>query len=116
MPIYVQSPMSATPVQLGTGATTFHEVPANCRDTIQSLTFKNSTANARTVTLYNVPDGDTASATNMICEATIPANGQRIMVEAIGKVLLAGATLQGLSDAATAIGADGSVSRSIGTS
>lgn len=90
--------------QLTTSAATYYTVPANTITTISAFTLTNTTATARTATLYLVPSGGTAGATNCILSARTIAPGESYNVaSAIGQTIPAGATIQALSDAGTGL-------------
>ena len=93
--------------QLGTGASTLYTVPTGFRSTPKQLSATNTTPTARTITLYLVPSGGAASATNTLVSAmTIPPSGigQISLAHLIGnQVLEAGATIQALASAAAAL-------------
>lgn len=91
-------------VQLGTAAAVLYTVPANTITTISAATLTNSTGTARTATMHLVPSGGTAGPANMILSArTISPNEAYNVPQAIGQSIPAGATIQALSDAATAL-------------
>lgn len=90
--------------QLTTSAATYYTVPANTITTISACSLTNSTATARTATVYLVPSGGTADATNIILSARTIAAGETYNVAAaIGQTIPAGATIQALAEAGTAI-------------
>lgn len=90
--------------QLTTSAATYYTVPANTITTIAACTLTNSTGTARTATVYLVPNGGTAGVTNIILSArTIAAGESYNVAAAIGQSIPAGATIQALSDAGTAV-------------
>lgn len=90
--------------QLTASAASYYTTPDNTIGTIAACTLTNTTGTARTATVYLVPNGGTAGADNCILSArTIPAGKSYNVVEAIGQSLPAGATLQALSDAGTAV-------------
>lgn len=101
------------PAQLGSGAGILYTVPPGFRASIKQLTFTNTTATARTITVYLVPSGGSPSATNTIVSAmTIPPTGQGHVSLAhlfANQVLNPGDTVQALASAATAISAMGGV-------
>lgn len=90
--------------QLTTSAASYYTVPANTITTISACTLINSTATARTATVYLVPSGGSAGATNVILSArTIAAGESYNVAAAIGQSIPAGASIQALADAGTAI-------------
>lgn len=90
--------------QLTNAAATYYTAPANTVTTISAMTLTNTTGTARTATVYLVPNGGTAGATNCILSArTIAAGEAYNVVQAVGQSIPAGATLQALSDAGTAL-------------
>jgi hypothetical protein len=98
-----------TPAQLTTSAATYYTTPANTRTVIKKLTLTNSTTTPRLVTVYLVPSGGTAGATNILTSTrTVGANQTWDCTDAQGHVLEAGATIQALADGATAVTIHGS--------
>lgn len=90
--------------QLTTSVATYYTVPANTITTISACTLTNSTGTARTVTMYLVPNGGSAGVTNIILSARTIAAGESYNVSAaIGQTIPAGATIQALADANTAL-------------
>lgn len=90
--------------QLTAAAAVYYTAPANSLTTISAASVTNTTATARTVTVYLVPTGGTAGAGNVVCSGRVVAPGETFNVSgAIGQTLAAGGTLQALSDAATAL-------------
>lgn len=90
--------------QLTTSAATYYTVPANTITTIAAMTLTNTTGTARTVTVYLVPSGGTAGDDNCILyQRVVPAGKSYNVAEAIGQTIPAGATIQALADANTAI-------------
>lgn len=91
-------------VQMGTAAAAVYAVPANTITTISAATLTNTTGTARTATLYLVPPGGTAGAANVILSGRVIAPGESYNVaQAIGQTIPAGASVQALSDAASAV-------------
>lgn len=98
-----------TPAQLGVSAATYYTVPTNTRCVIKKLTLTNSTGTARTATVYLVPSGGTAGATNVLTSAKTIAPGQTWeCIYAEDHVLESGSTLQALAEVASAITIHGS--------
>ena len=90
--------------QLTVSAATYYTVPANTIATVSAMTLTNSTGTARTATVYLVPNGGSAAATNIILSARTIAAGESYNVgAAIGQTIPAGATIQALSDAGSAV-------------
>lgn len=90
--------------QLTTGAVVYYTAPVNTVSTISAMSVTNTTGTARTVTVYLVPSGGTADATNVVCSARTVSPGETFNVfGAIGQTLAAGGTIQALADAATAL-------------
>lgn len=90
--------------QLTTSAATYYTTPANTLTTISACSATNTTATARTVTVYLVPNGGSATAANTVCSARVVAPGETFnVVGAIGQTMVAGGTLQALAEANTAI-------------
>lgn len=93
-------------VQLGASAASYYGVPANTSTTISAFTLNNTTATPRTVTIHVVASGGTASAANQIATTIgVPAAGSppTVVYGLVGQTLPAGATIQMLADAATAV-------------
>lgn len=92
------------PAQLTGAAATYYTVPTNVKTIIKKLTFTNpvSSAAARQVTVYLVPNGGSASDTTTIASAKVVAIGQSWeCFEAENHILEAGDTIQAFADAAT---------------
>jgi predicted phage tail protein len=90
--------------QLTTSAATYYTAPANTYCTISAFTLTNTTAGAITATVYLVPNGGTAGATNTILSAKTVAAGESFNVpSAIGQTLYNGAFIQALASAGTSI-------------
>lgn len=90
--------------QLTAAAATYYTVPANTITTIAAATLTNSTGTARTVTMYLVPPAGTAGPTNIVLSArTISAGESYNVASLIAQTIPAGATIQALADAATAV-------------
>lgn len=90
--------------QLTTSAATYYTVPSNTISTISACSLVNTTATARTATVYLVPSGGTAGVGNCILSARVISPGESFNVfSAIGQSLPAGATIQALAEAGTAI-------------
>lgn len=89
------TPKYITPVQLGTGATTIHTVTALKTAIVKELIIFNSHTAALSVSLYFVPNGGSASATNQIFAQSLDASSTTIL--SLNTVLEAGALVQGLA-------------------
>jgi len=94
-----------TPTQLGTSASTLYTSPAGQKGTrITSILLVNTGASSTTATLYHVPSGGTAGATNVIANAIIvPADGFPVILDLGGVIMNASDTIQGLADAASQV-------------
>lgn len=104
-----------TSAQITASAATYYTSPTNGRGIIKKLTFTNSTATARTLTVYLVPAAGTADATNIVTDAvTVAAHSVYECFEAEGQTLLTGQTLQAKSDSATALTIAGTVAEIYG--
>jgi hypothetical protein len=83
--------------QLTGSAATYYTSPALTKTRIQKLVFCNTTAGAVAVTLYLIPSGGSAGATNTVWSAkTLAAGETRECYEAEGHVLEAGGFIQAL--------------------
>lgn len=92
------------PAQLTVSAATYYTVPANTTTIIKKLTFTNTSGTARTVTVYFIPSGGSASDTNTLTKTqSIPATSVWECYEAEGHTLGAGDFIQALADGATAV-------------
>ena len=90
--------------QLTVAAITYYTAPASTTTTIAACTLTNTTAGAVTATIHLVPNGGTATVSNMILSARALAAGESFNVgSAIGQSLAPGGTLQALASAATSI-------------
>lgn len=90
--------------QLTASAATYYTTPANTLSTIAAMSVTNTTATARTVTVYLVPSGGSAGVTNCVCSARTVAPGETFNVPgAIGQTLAAGGFISALADSATAL-------------
>ena len=98
------------PAQITAAAATYYTVPANLRSIVKKLTFTNSTAIARAVTVYLVPSGGTAGVTNILISARIVGPGETYeCFEAQGHVLNTGDFIQAFADLTATITIMGSV-------
>ena len=74
----------------------------------ETVAFMNDTATDRTVTVHFVPNGGTASSSNMVISArTVKAGETLTFSECIGLTLAPGGTLQCLASANSAITING---------
>lgn len=89
--------------QLTSSAATYYTAPANTKTVISACRLTNTTAGAVTATVYLVPSGGTAGATNIVLSAKSLAAGESFDVPIDGQVLLTGGTLQALASANTSI-------------
>lgn len=90
--------------QLTASAATYYTTPAGTVTTISACTLTNTTAGAVTATVYLVPNGGSATASNCILSARNIAAGESFNVgSAIGQSLATGGTLQALAGSATSI-------------
>lgn len=95
--------MSTTPTVLVAGvaltgsAATYYTAPAGNRVTIKSASVTNTTGGVVSLTLYRVPSGGTAGATNTVISArSVAVNETYNCPELVNKVLHAGDTIQAL--------------------
>ena len=90
--------------QLTLVAATYYTVPANTLTTISACSVTNTTATARWVSVHLVPAAGTAVPANSVCWSQVVAPGQTYnVIGAIGQTMEAGATVQALADAPTAL-------------
>lgn len=92
------------PAQLTGAAATYYTVPANTRCIVKKLTFTNpvSSAAARQVTVYLVPNGGSANDADTLVSQKVVAIGQTWeCFECENHILESGDTLQAFADAAT---------------
>jgi hypothetical protein len=90
--------------QLTEVAAAYYTTPANTLTTISACTLTNTTAGAVSATLYLVPAGGAAGASNCILSARVLAAGESFNVgSAIGQTLAAGGTIQGFAGSAASI-------------
>lgn len=109
-------PAPIAPTQLGTGAQTLYTVPSGTVSTVSNLSLTNVTASPVAVTVYNVPSGQTAGATNELVAAFSLSAGQSyVPPQAIGLQLAAGSSIQALAASASAVNAMGGVYETSGS-
>ena len=90
--------------QLGVAASTLYTCPTNTRVRVVAATAVNDTTSAETFTLYRVPSGGTAGASNLIINAqSLGSQESYTCPEIIGHILEAGDTIQGLAGTANQI-------------
>ena len=93
--------MSTTPTVLVAGvaltgsAATYYTAPTGARTTVKSASVTNTTGGNISLTLYRVPSGGTAAATNTVISARTISGGETYNCpELVNKVLHAGDTIQ----------------------
>lgn len=90
--------------QLTTAAVAYVTGAASVQTIIKRVVFTNTTATAVPLTVYRVPSGGTAGATNEIISGrSVPANGTDLAPELANLVLNAGETIQAMAGAAAAV-------------
>jgi hypothetical protein len=100
--------MLITPVQLGTSATDITVSGASENRAVLSILFCNLDTVARVITLYAIPSGGSASATNTILSAyTIPAGDTFIWTADEKFILGPSEKLAGLCDVAAKVSVGG---------
>lgn len=87
----------------GTSAASIYTVPASTTGVVQTITLCNTTASAATITLYRVPSGGTAGASNMVMNAYSVTAGNTVILDNLRWSLPASSTLQALQGTASAI-------------
>lgn len=104
------TPKTITAAQLTNAAATYYTVPANTRGIVKKLTFTNTDTSARTVTVYLVPSGGTASASNILISAQSVAAGECYeCFPAQGQTLQTGGTIQALADVGAKVTIQGAI-------
>lgn len=89
--------------QIAATATTYYTA-TNVKARIDSCALTNTTGGAITVTMYLVPSGGTADATNTVLSAYSVAAGQTYVPPGVvGQWLEEGGTLQALASSATSV-------------
>lgn len=97
------------PALLTASAATYYTSPANTRTLVKKLTFTNTDTVARTVTVYVIPSGGSASATNTLISARALAAGETYeCFEAEGHVLSTGDFIQALASTTSVVSIQGS--------
>jgi hypothetical protein len=109
-------PAPIAPVQLGTGLQTLYTVPPGTVSTVSNLSLTNVSVSPVTVTVYNVPTGQSPGATNeLVASFSLSASQSYVPPQAIGLQLAAGSSLQALASAASAVNAMGGVYETSGS-
>lgn len=109
-------PKAIAAAQLTVAAAIYYTAPAGTTSTINNLSVTNTSASPVAVTLYRVPSGGTAGASNMIMSAFSLAAGQTyVPPQAIGLQLDPGMTLQALAATAAAVTLAGGVYETSGS-
>lgn len=104
------TPSTITSAHLTATVADYYTAPTNTRSIVKKLTFTNSTGLARLVTVYLVPSGGVAGATNILIPADVVApNTCYDCWKAVGQTLQAGGTIQAYSDLAAALTIQGAV-------
>jgi len=89
---------------LTASAATYYTSPANTKTTISAMTLTNTSAGARTVTVYLVTSGGSAGPANaVLVTKTIDEYASYNVKEAIGHTLEAGGFIQALADSGAAV-------------
>jgi hypothetical protein len=90
--------------QIAASATTYYTAGAGVQTRIDKFTVTNPTATARTVTIYLLPSGGTASDADVVISARgINAGETYTCPEVVGQWLNSGGFIQALASAATAL-------------
>lgn len=95
--------MLVPPDFLTATAATYYTVPASKTVQIDQASVFNSDASARTVTIYLVPSGGTASAENAIVTALSLAAGETKLVPELNHKLTEAMTIQALASSANVV-------------
>lgn len=96
-------PVSVDGAQIANTATTYYTA-TNVQARIDACTLCNTTAGAITVTIYIVPSGGSAAASNTVLSSYSLAAGQTYVVSgAIGQWIEDGGTFKALASAATSV-------------
>lgn len=92
------------PTFLTGSAATYYTVPGSTRTIIKKLTLTNTDSVTRTVTIYLVPSGGSAAASNVILSAQGITAGETYEVfVAEGQTLAAGDTIQALASTTSVV-------------
>ena len=92
-----------SPAQIAASATTYY-TSTNCRTRIDKVTVCNTTAGTLTFTMYKIPSGGTASATNTVISAhSILAGETYTCPELVGHWLAPSDFIQALASSATSL-------------
>lgn len=93
--------------QLSTSASSIVEsVASNTKSIVGKLSFYNSGASSRVVTVYVVESSGTAGTANTVISRAIPADKTWSVSEVVGEVLTSGMSLQAKQDAGTDVNAN----------
>lgn len=85
-------------------AVNYYSSPGNTVTIIKKVTVTNTTGSAQTVTIFLVPNGGTAQASNTVTSAkSVPAGGVYEAYECEGHVLQAGDSLQALASSGASL-------------
>jgi hypothetical protein len=97
-------PVVIPAAQITTGAATYYTAPNGTTSTINNLSLTNTSASPVAVTLYRVPSGGAAGASNTILSAfSLAASQSYVPPQAIGLHLSQGMTLQALAATGAAV-------------
>ncbi|WLE58392.1 hypothetical protein GIY62_14780 [Burkholderia plantarii] len=109
-------PVAIPAAQLGTAAAVLYTAPAGTTSTVNSFALTNTSASPVPVTMYRVPSGGDAGATNCLMSAFSLAAGQTYVPnQVIGLHLSPGMTLQAFAGTAAAVTAAGGVYETSGS-
>ena len=101
--VSVNSLVSVDPAQL-TGSVTTLYTATGTKFQLTNITLVNDTTTAVTATIYNVPSGGTADATNMLLDAVaIPTDGSPLVLEFGEFYIETSGTVQGLASVAAQV-------------
>lgn len=97
----------ANTTQLSTSAAdVVPEVPANTKAIVRKLSFNNTGASTRIVTVYVIAAAGTAGVTNELISKPIPAGKQWNCIEIQGEVIETGMKVQAVVDTGTDVNAN----------
>jgi hypothetical protein len=109
-------PNTVPPSQLTTSAQVYYTAPTSTTSTISNLSFTNTSASPVPITVYNVPNLGSPSASNVFVSAFSLSAGQTyVPPQAIGLNLAPGSTLQALAGSGSVITIQGSVYETSGS-
>lgn len=107
-PVVLVNPPTGN-AQLTTGAVTYITGVAGSQTIIKRVVFSNVTATAATITVWRVPTGGTAGATNQIISVqSVAANSTYLAPELANMVLNGGDVIQALASVAATVDIFGS--------